>query len=45
MAKKISSKDRHEDWGQLKSPMVMLGPKLERYDPGPTAVHGEVISW
>ena len=44
MAKKISSEDRHRDWGQLKSPMVALGPKLERYNPEPNAVHCGAVS-
>ena len=41
MAKEISSEDRR---GQIKSPMIMFGPELERYDPGPTAVHGGAVS-
>ena len=44
MAKEISSEDRKGDWGQLKSPMIMFGHKLERYDPGHTAVHGRAVS-
>ena len=44
MAKKISSKDRQGDWGQLKSPMVTIGPKLERYNLGSSAVHGRAVS-
>ena len=44
MAKEISSEDRNGDWGQLKSPMIMFRPELERYDPGPTAAHGGAVS-
>ena len=44
MAEEISSKDRNQDWGQIKSPMITFGPELERYDAGPTAVHGRAVS-
>ena len=44
MAKEISFEDRNRDWCQLKSPMIMFGPKLERYNPGPTAVHGGAVT-
>ena len=44
MVKEISSEDRNGDWGQLKSPMIMFGPKLERYNPGTNAGHGGTIS-
>ena len=44
MAKEVSSKDRNRDRGQLKSPMIMFGLELERYVPGPTAVHGGAVS-
>ena len=44
MAKEVSSEDSNGDWGQLKSAMITFEPELERYDLGPTAVHGKAVS-